>query len=207
MASLTSRLAGWAAGRIGGSKAKKKTMEFMDKTGVGKALSFGGDILAYGGAGKLLGAAGRGMGLLKAKGAAAGAAGGLKALPKVGQAITSMPAKYGITPGFGAGAAQAAEGASRLGNLAAAASRGVGRVTDYLGKRPEILGQGLMASAQARTGAANRELEREALAQREAQFQQTFKQSEDERQREMERQRRIAELLAPVFQRVAGGQG
>jgi len=30
MASLTSRLAGWAAGRIGGSKAKKKTMEFMD---------------------------------------------------------------------------------------------------------------------------------------------------------------------------------
>ena len=203
MASLTSRLAGWAAGRIGGSKAKKKTMEFMDKTGVGKALSFGGDILAYGGAGKLLGAAGRGMGLLKAKGAAAGAAGGMAAGPAPGEMMRTV--------GFGRPIGTDPSMLSRLGgkaaDIAGAASRGVGRVTDYLGKRPEILGQGLMASAQARTAAANRELEREALAQREAQFQQTFKQSEDERQREMERQRRIAELLAPVFQRVAGGQG
>lgn len=201
MASLTSRLAGWAAGRLKGEKARQKTMDWMKKTGVGQALSFAGDAALYGGAGKLLGAAGRGMGLLKAKGAAAGAAGAAGAVPRVGLSDAELMRE------FSSAGTQAAGSAGRLGNMAAAAGRGIGRVTDYLGKRPEIVGQALMAGATARTGAANRELEREALAQREAQFQQTFKQSEDERQREIERQRRVAELLAPVFRRVAGGQG
>jgi len=68
MASFTSRLAGWAAGRLGGQKAKEKTMDWMGKTGVGKVLSFAGDSA-------LTGAAFKGLGALKnlAKGGQAAA--------------------------------------------------------------------------------------------------------------------------------------
>lgn len=198
---LTSRLAGWVAGRVGGTKAKKGTEEWMKKTGLGQALGFAGDLYLGGKALKGLSAAGRGMGLLKAKGAATGVGTAAGAVPRVNLSDAELMREFGQT------GAKAAGGASRFGNMAAAAGRGVGRVTDYLGKRPEIVGQALMAGATARTGAANRELEREALAQRESQFERQYQQSEQERQREIERQRRIAELLAPVFQRVAGGQG
>jgi len=70
MASFTSRLAGWAAGRLKGEKARQKTMEFVDKTGVGKALGFLGDAALLGGAGRLAGMGAQAMGIGKAAKAA-----------------------------------------------------------------------------------------------------------------------------------------
>jgi len=58
MAGFTTRLAGWAAGRLGGEKARKSTMNWMDKTGVGKLLGYAGDAA-------LTGAAFKGVGALK----------------------------------------------------------------------------------------------------------------------------------------------
>lgn len=191
MASFTSRLAGWAAGRLKGEKARKKTMEFVDKTGVGKALGLLGDVALLGGAGKLAGAGAQAMGLGKA---------GMKAMPEMGKAITSMPSKYGITPDFGGGAIPTPSLTQRLGG----AARGG---LDYLKARPEIAATALTTTAQARQAAANRALDRQALAQRESQFQQEFGLRKTEQEREIDRQRRIAEMLAPLFQRIAGGQG
>ena len=191
MASFTSRLAGWAAGRLKGEKARQKTMEFVDKTGLGKALSLVGDAALLGGAGKLAGAGAQAMGLGKA---------GMKAMPEMGKAITSMPSKYGITPDFGGGAIPTPSLTQRLGTAA-------GGAMDYLKKRPEIAATALTTTAQARQAAANRALDRQALAQRESQFQQEFGLRKTEQEREVERQRRIAEMLAPLFQRISGGQG
>lgn len=55
MAGFTQRLAGWTAGRLGGSKARKSTMDWMEKTGLGKALSFAGDAAITGAAFKGIG--------------------------------------------------------------------------------------------------------------------------------------------------------
>jgi hypothetical protein len=55
MAGFTQRLAGWTAGRLGGSKARKSTMDWMEKTGLGKALSFAGDTAITGAAFKGIG--------------------------------------------------------------------------------------------------------------------------------------------------------
>ena len=191
MASFTSRLAGWAAGRLKGEKARQKTMEFVDKTGVGKLLSLAGDAALLGGAGKLAGAGAQAMGFGKA---------GMKAMPEMGKAITSMPSKYGITPDFGGGAIPTPSLTQRLGTAA-------GGAMDYLKKRPEIAATALTTTAAARQAAANRALDRQALAQRESQFQQEFGLRKTEQESEVERQRRIAEMLAPLFQRIAGGQG
>ena len=202
MASFTSRLAGWAAGRLGGEKSRKKTMEFVDKTGVGKALSFLGDAALMGGAGKLAGMGAQALGL---RGAAQAGAAGLKAMPEMGKAITSMPSKYGITPGFGGGAVDAVSKAApsltqRLGSAASG-------TMDYLKKRPEVLATGLGELSKSRQAAANRQIQREQMAQGQRQFEQEFGLRKTEQDREIERQRRIAEMLAPLFQRIAGGQG
>jgi len=82
-----------------------------------------------------------------------------------------------------------------------------GGAMDYLKKRPEIATAGLTAVSGARQAAANRQLDREALAQRQSQFEQEFGLRKGEQEREVERQRRIAQLLAPLFQRISGGQG
>lgn len=55
MAGFTQRLAGWTAGRLGGSKARERTMDWMEKTGLGKALSFAGDAAITGSALKGIG--------------------------------------------------------------------------------------------------------------------------------------------------------
>ena len=195
MASFTSRLAGWAAGRLKGEKARQKTMEFVDKTGVGKALGFLGDAALLGGAGKLAGMGASAMGAKMGLGKA-----GMKAMPEIGKAITSMPSKYGITPDFGGGAIPTPSLTQRLGT----AARGG---MDYLKARPEIAATALTTTAAARQAAANRALDRQALAQRESQFQQEFGLRKTEQEREIERQQRIAQMLAPLFQRIAGGQG
>lgn len=59
MASFTSRIAGWTAGRLKGEKARKKTMDWMQKTGLGQLLGVAGDAALIGGAMKGAGALGR----------------------------------------------------------------------------------------------------------------------------------------------------
>lgn len=190
MASFTSRLAGWAAGRLGGEKSRKKTMEFVDKTGVGKALGFLGDAALMGGAGKLAGMGASAMGLGKAAQAGGAAA-------TAGKAITPfnpMAGQYGGAEMLRPSLTQ------RLGSAA-------GGAMDYLKKRPEIAATALTGLSQSRQAAAAREIQREQMAQGQKQFEQEYGLRKTEQDREIERQRRIAELLAPLFQRIAGGQG
>lgn len=56
---LTTKAVGWLAGRIGGSKAKNRTMNWMNKTGLGQVLGYGGDLGLMFGVGKGLQAAGK----------------------------------------------------------------------------------------------------------------------------------------------------
>jgi hypothetical protein len=223
MASFTSRLAGWAAGRLGGEKSRKKTMEFVDKTGVGKLLSLAGDAALLGGAGKLAGmgasAVGAKMGLGKAAKTAADAT---AMVAPAGPYRVSDLSQFARLPGSSAASGmpsftpsaasrtiqqmsqqQAMVPQSLTQRLGSAASGAM----DYLKKRPEIATAGLTAVSGARQAAANRQLDREALAQRQSQFEQEFGLRKGEQEREVERQRRIAQLLAPLFQRISGGQG
>lgn len=64
----------------------------------------------------------------------------------------------------------------------------------------------LQEYSRSRQAAANRELEREAMQQGQRQFEETMGLRKREEERDVERQRRIAEMLAPLFQRIAGGQ-
>ena len=221
MASFTSRLAGWAAGRLKGEKARQKTMEFVDKTGVGKLLSLAGDAALLGGAGKLAGMGAQAMGLGKAAKTAAGAG---SVVAPTGPYKVSDLSQFARLPGSSAAGGMssftpsaasqtirrmAEQGMTQqapqtlLGRMGTAASGAM----DYLKARPEIAATALTTTAQARQAAANRALDRQALAQRESQFQQEFGLRKTEQEREVERQRRIAEMLAPLFQRIAGGQG
>ena len=217
MASFTSRLAGWAAGRLGGEKSRKMTMEFVDKTGVGKLLSLAGDAALLGGAGKLVGAGAQAMGIGKAAKAAqaADAIKGTEAFLKANQGVIS-PLAGGSARSLAQQAAQGAMtaapavgrtmGQRMMAGAGDLMSKG-GTAMDYLKKRPEIATAGLTAVSGARQAAANRQLDREALAQRQSQFEQEFGLRKGEQEREVERQRRIAQLLAPLFQRISGGQG
>jgi hypothetical protein len=77
----------------------------------------------------------------------------------------------------------------------------------YIAKKPEVAGQAITALAGSRQAAANRQLQREQLAQSQQQFEQEFGLRRGQDEREVERQRRIAQMLAPLFQRISGGQG
>lgn len=85
--------------------------------------------------------------------------------------------------------------------------RGAQGVGQYIAKKPEVAGQALTAFAGSRQAAANRQLQREQLRQRESEFEREYGLRRGQDEREIERQRRIAEMLAPLFQRIAGGQG
>jgi|APGre2960657404_1045060.scaffolds.fasta_scaffold92688_1 hypothetical protein len=260
MASFTSRLAGWAAGRLGGEKSRKKTMEFVDKTGVGKLLSLAGDAALLGGAGKLVGAGAKavgaklGMGAAKTvdpmlglaqareklgpvmpisdaarndalKAALEGAQGGIGAnieratagmrnlpgMEQFGGAVRQSPGFRGISDMVKQGATDYIGRNPTMMERVGGAVRGIPSAARSAGealmKRPEIASAGLTALSQSRQAAANRQLDREALAQRQSQFEQEFGLRKGEQEREVERQRRIAQLLAPLFQRISGGQG
>lgn len=261
MASFTSRLAGWAAGRLGGEKSRKKTMEFVDKTGVGKALGFLGDAALLGGAGRLAGMGAKavgaklGMGAAKTvdpmlglaqarerlgpvmpisdaarndalKAALEGAQGGIGAnIERATAGLRNLPGmeQFGgavrQAPGFGGRMSEMVrQGATdyigrnptmmeRLGGAVRGIPGMARRAGQTLMEKPEIAAAGLGAYTTARQGTLNRNIQREQLAQREREFEQTFGQSEAERKREIERQQRIAQMLAPLFQRIAGGQG
>lgn len=100
MASITSRIAGWTAGRLKGEKARKRTMDWMQKTGVGQLLGVAGDAALIGGALKGAGAL---KGLLTG-GKEAGQA--LAALPTGTASTTIAPRAAGaIVPPSAAGAA------------------------------------------------------------------------------------------------------
>jgi hypothetical protein len=319
MASLTSRLAGWAAGRLKGEKARKKTMEFIDETGVGKLLSLAGNAAILGGAGKLAGAGARAIGAkLGIGGTGAGASmggapprldaagrvldsskemmsdaemlsnvarrsrfapdiGNVGAIPNVD--VTAGKLAYTPIPGASATSRLSADAMTRLagmgpqspintevigrfvsrapdiGNVGAIPNvpgmdlgrmardvnfRGIGDmvqrgaadyigqprtmaerlagaagrvggavrgVGSYLARKPEVAGQALTAYTTARQGAANRQIQREQLAQRESEFEREYGLRKGQDERELERQRRIAQMLAPLFQRISGGQG
>ncbi len=260
MASFTSRLAGWAAGRLKGEKARQKTMEFVDKTGVGKALSYLGDAALLGGAGKLAGMGAKAVGAKLGMGAAktvdpmlglAQARERLGPVMPISDAARNDALKAaleGAQGGIGANIERATAGLRNLPGMEqfggavrqAPGFRGMSDMvrqgaTDYIGRnptvmeriggavrgipgaarsagaalmrKPEIAAAGLGAYTTARQGTLNRNIQREQLAQREKEFEQTFGQSEAERKREIDRQRRIAEMLAPLFQRISGGQG
>jgi len=83
-------------------------------------------------------------------------------------------------------------------------ARGAGQ---YIAKKPEVVGTALKEYNTSRQAAANRALEREAMQQGQRQFEETMGLRKREEEREVERQRRIAQMLAPLFQRIAGGQG
>ena len=272
MASFTSRLAGWAAGRLKGEKARKKTMEFVDKTGVGKLLSLAGDAAILGGAGKLAGMGAAKLGFGKGAGAIGGSTGGAPPrLDAAGRVIDSAKEYQQVAPGLpghldkmmlkaskdidSEGVARRITSALGSGSMTpnlpgmeqfggavrqSPGFRGISDMvkqgaTDYIGrnptmmervggavrgipsaarsagaalmKRPEIASAGLTALSQSRQAAANRRIQEQQLAQNQSQFEQEFGLRKGEQEREVERQRRIAETLAPLFQRISGGQG
>ncbi|MFZ9280793.1 MAG: hypothetical protein ACO23M_10880 [Vulcanococcus sp.] len=85
--------------------------------------------------------------------------------------------------------------------------RGAQGVGQYIAKKPELAAGALKEFSASRQASANRALEREAMAQSQRQFEETMGLRKREEEREVERQRRIAQMLAPLFQRIAGGQG
>ena len=211
MASFTSRLAGWAAGRLGGQKAKEKTMDWMGKTGVGKALSFAGDTALMGGAGKLAGAAGRAAGF----GKAASAAGGLPAgVTEVGRLASANPSEAGsmvarmvqpITsvPQTAFKALPNITSPSMLDRLQAlpgSLGRGIGDVArgavDFAKANPVPVGKGLEAFAALQQNQAAQNIARERIGLERQQMEQA-----------MEQRRRMAEALQPLLAQLRSRMG
>jgi len=130
MARMTSRLAGWIAGRLKGEKARKSTMNWMDKTGLGQILGVAGDAAIVGGA--LKGASAL-KGLIT--GGGGGAAGAASAVPTTAQQISSgMPLdEAGNLIGEGAGSftqgAGSAAGSGMGGGITSVAPRVPGAIT------------------------------------------------------------------------------
>lgn len=81
---FTKKIAGWVAGRIKGEQARKDTMRWMEKTGLGMILDAAGDYALTQGA---LKGAGKLKGLLTGGGQAAAP---LKALPAPGASTTTI---------------------------------------------------------------------------------------------------------------------
>lgn len=90
---FTKKIAGWVAGRIKGEQARKDTMRWMEKTGLGQVLDIAGDIALTQGA---LKGAGKLKGLLTGGGQAAAPV-AAKALPEgvteVGRMASASPAE------------------------------------------------------------------------------------------------------------------
>jgi len=166
MASFTSRIAGWTAGRLKGEKARKKTMDWMKKTGVGQLLGVAGDAALVSGALK-------GAGALKSLIAPAAGA-GAPASASVAQRVFD-PSRGGfVNVGGTAATAPAAGGMSGLlsGVGQRAASVGSG-IMDFARRNPAIV-QGVAggaadvigASMQAAPAARRVEMEEQELRRR-----------------------------------------
>jgi hypothetical protein len=141
-------------------------------------------------------------------GMGAGAGAPLKAMPQMGRGVTSLGERVaGALGGPGASAGVTPASVPLTSRLGAGAMEMAGKAGSYLAKRPEIAATALTTTAQARQAAANRRLQEQQLAQNQQQFEQEFGLRKGEQEREVERQRRIAQMLAPLFQRISGGQG
>ena len=203
MASLTSRLTGWAAGRIGGEKARKGTMDWMGKTGLGKALSFAGDSAILGGAGKLLGAGARAAGMM---GKAGQAAGGLPAgVTEVGRLASANPAEAGgmvarMTSAIPESAMPKMSMLDRLQGLGSQIGRRVGDVAEgameFARKNPQAVGKGLEAFAALQQNQAAQGLARERIGLERRQM-----------EAQMARQKQMAEALAPLLAQLRARMG
>jgi hypothetical protein len=84
--------------------------------------------------------------------------------------------------------------------------RGAQGAGSYIAKKPEVAGMALKEFNTSRQATANRALEREGMAQAQRQFDETLGLRKRDEEREVERQRRIAQMLAPLFQQISGGQ-
>jgi hypothetical protein len=140
--------------------------------------------------------------------------GGIPKLPANAPMIDTPLPKSIVDMGANVGGGVSSAGPSMTQRLGAGAMdlvRGAGEKAsgafDYLKKRPEIAATALTTVSGARQAAANRRLQEQQLAQNQSQFEQEFGLRKGEQEREVERQRRIAQLLAPLFQRISGGQG
>lgn len=91
---FTKKIAGWVAGRIKGEQARKDTMRWMEKTGLGQILDIAGDIALTQGAIK---GAGKLKGLFTGGPSAPAATTAAKALPEgvteVGRLASASPAE------------------------------------------------------------------------------------------------------------------
>ncbi len=133
----------------------------------------------------------------------------IKAMPKMApDGITSIGQRVAgaVMPPTGAGSLATA--APSLGQrLGAGAMNVAGKIGSRVMEKPELAGQAFLGLTKSRQEAEKNKIAREQIAQQESEFQRKFGQSESERKREIERQQRIAQMLAPLFQRISGGQG
>jgi hypothetical protein len=207
MASFTSRIAGWTAGRLKGEKARKKTMDWMQKTGVGQLLGVAGDAALVGGAlkgagalkGLITGGAGGAAPVTSIAapmidtpvpesvlnmGASAPVAPPLKPMPTMGGATTAMAPRAAapvVAPPMEAPGAP-----SRLGEMFKGGAKKVGQAATAAGRfaKENVAPLSYGASALSESLASSRKTALE----------------EEQMRLEQERRNRLAELLMPLFQ-------
>jgi hypothetical protein len=186
MASITSRIAGWTAGRLKGEKARKRTMDWMQKTGVGQLLGVAGDAALIGGALK-------GAGALKSMIAPTGAGAVQQASTTVAQRVFD-PSRGGfVTIGGPAAAPTAATQAA--GEAAKSTAFG-----DMLKGGAKAVGRGAMAAGRfAKENIEPLAVGASAISESLASSRRTALEEEQLRL-EQERRNRLAELLMPMFQ-------
>ena len=220
--SWTRKIAGWTAGRLKGEKARKKTMDWMEKTGLGKALSIGGDIgigLAGGKLAKMGGAALKGM--FAGGGGAGSAVAGASKLPagvtELGRLASASPAESGgmvanmmagapgtTLPAFTPSAAgQAASSAvQRIGQgLVQQAGQGAAPATlRNLLTNPQVIAGMAGGVADVMGQRSQQRIAEQQLAQQGEQFQQRFDVEEEERKRQQAQANRLAGFFMPRAQ-------
>ena len=185
MASFTSRIAGWTAGRLKGEKARKKTMDWMKKTGVGQLLGVAGDAALIGGALK-------GAGALKSMFVPTAGA-GAPASASVAQRVFD-PSRGGFVT-IGGPAAAPAAATQAAGEAAKSTAFG-----DMLKGGAKAVGRGAMAAGRfAKENVAPLSTAASAISESLASSRRTALEEEQLRL-EQERRNRLAELLMPLFQ-------
>lgn len=180
---FTKKIAGWAAGRLKGEQARKDTMRWMEKTGLGQILGVGGDAALIGGALKGAGAL---KGLLTGGGASS--AGATGAVQRVLDPSTGGFVNVGGTA-TGAGASAGSGSPSLMGQMLGGARDVAGKVGGFAKENAALLGPALTAGA-------------EVLGQRGEQdvAMRRLDMEEQLRKEEQARRDRLAQLLMPMFQ-------
>lgn len=185
---LTTKAVGWLAGRLGGEKARKGTMNWMNKTALGNVLGYGGDLGLMFGAGKGLQAIGKGM----------------NATSKIGRAATTAGNFIAGTP-----AQPNVRGATR-GIIGRTGQQLMGSVTQpgplrVLGGAARSVGRAALANPEV-TGAVLTSLpamsQQSAAAEQQRQMNAMLMQQTAEQQR---RRQELMDILRPLFIRLQQG--